>query len=154
HPPLWFHVFRFFQLLASSVVAGLMLFFIHHLRGEEIKIPWFFFFLQSAALSTLAWLACSTLLRCCHRLSSFISAIVNGFLGSIWIVAFSLLAWRMGALTIRGCTPELWGNDKGVYVCQLYKVLFSAAALGVLSNICVFVVDMRMLHSRDKRGQY
>lgn len=59
------------------------------------------------------------------------NAIVNGFTSCVWIGAFSLLAWRMGNLTVRACSTELWGSDKGVLVCQLYKVLFGAACVGM-----------------------
>lgn len=60
-----------------------------------------------------------------------LNVIVNGFTGIVWIAAFSLLAWRMKSITFRGCTTELWGNDQGILVCQLYKVLFSAAIVAM-----------------------
>lgn len=87
--------------------------------------------LQAAALTTILWLAVSSLLQYWHRLSPLANAIINGFTGCVWIGAFSLLSYRMGSLTVRGCSTEVWGTDQGVLVCQLYKLLFSAAVVAM-----------------------
>ncbi|KAH7356010.1 hypothetical protein BKA66DRAFT_539456 [Pyrenochaeta sp. MPI-SDFR-AT-0127] len=150
----WFHGFRFIQFITSGTVAGVMIFFVHHLRDSHIKIPWMFFLLQGAALTTILWLAVSSLLQYWHRLSPLINAIVNGFTGCVWIGAFGLLAYRMGSLTVRGCSTEIWGTDQGVLVCQLYKLLFSAAVVAIAATICAFILDIRTLHPKDSRGAY
>jgi len=49
---VWFHVFRFVQFLASTIVAGVIFFFMRHLRDTNVTIPWMFFLVSLAILTS------------------------------------------------------------------------------------------------------
>ncbi|KAH6612364.1 hypothetical protein C7974DRAFT_405434 [Boeremia exigua] len=123
---VWFHGFRFVQFLASTMVAGVMFLFIHHLQDTNITIPWMFFLvslpilrsnsasdiykLQAAALTTFSWIILSSLLHYYYRLSPFCNIIVNGFMVCIWTVAFTLLVRRMDGYSH---WPEMYDRSLG-----------------------------------------
>lgn len=82
--------------------------------------------LQSAALATIVALVVITVVGICLRKASMLSnLLIDIFLSILWVVAFSLLSNAMRSTLLRECTVILWGDDQGVRICVLYKLLFA-----------------------------
>jgi hypothetical protein len=140
------------QALSACVVAGIMFFFIGHLREQSYTIPWMFFMvsrsrtshiiplvatndpdqqLQGAAITTLLTIVLLSLWKWFRGPSPILSCCLQAFFFVVWTIGFGLLANAMQGTITRPCTTAYWGNDEGVRVCDLYKILFGGAAVGV-----------------------
>jgi len=158
YPCLAFYLIQAFQVLSSCVVAGVMFFFVSHLRQQNYAIPWMFFMvsrggstkdrvfkpvaprpyriliprkLQASAILTLITILVLSLWSCFRGPIPLASSIVHGVLFIAWGVGFGLLANAMSSTLTRPCTSVYWGNSQGIQICTLYKALFAGAAVGV-----------------------
>ncbi|ORY18718.1 hypothetical protein BCR34DRAFT_595947 [Clohesyomyces aquaticus] len=142
YPKAVFHAARLCQLVASAIVAGEMFYFIYQLKHGGYRIPWMFFFLHAAALFTVISLFVTGFLHWRHRLSAVFNGGVNMVASALWIAGFGLLADAESETLLDACTYTYWGNDFGVNMCRLYKLLFAAALFGTISTISAFVFDI------------
>lgn len=62
-----------------------------------------------------------------HRFFTFFTVTADSILSVVWIVGLGFLADAMRWTLLRQCNTTLWGNDQGVLLCALYKLLFSAS---------------------------
>jgi hypothetical protein len=73
----------------------------------------------------------SSALKYFQRLKPIVNGAMNAFISTLWIVGFGFLAHAMRYSLTRPCTITMWANNTGVLVCQLYKINFSAAIVGM-----------------------
>jgi hypothetical protein len=154
YPKGVFYTVRTFQSIASVVVAGEMFYFIYWLKHGGYKIPWMFFFLQGAALATLITLVVTGILRWRHRLSALLNGAINFVASALWIAGFGLLADAMSETIFDACVPALWGNQTGLKICRLYKLLFAASLLGMLATTAAFILDVVVYIRVQPGAQY
>ncbi|KAF2177222.1 hypothetical protein K469DRAFT_644711, partial [Zopfia rhizophila CBS 207.26] len=142
YPKGLFHTVRAFQLLAAMIVAGEMFYFVYQLKHGGHRVPWMFFFLHGAALFTLIALMITGFLHCRHRLPAVLNGGTNIVASALWVGGFGLLADAMKETILDACTPVWWGNDTGITICRLYKLLFAASLLGTVSTITASILDV------------
>lgn len=131
YPRLPFHAFRFFQLISSLIVAGIMSYFTYHLRHDRYDEPWTFIWLFSASLASIAALTCTILLHCLLGLNPRLNLGINGLLAVLWGLSFGLLTWYMSSTLGETCDKEHWNEEVGIMVCRIYKALWTFTLVGL-----------------------
>ncbi|GAB7329221.1 hypothetical protein MBLNU13_g01035t1 [Cladosporium sp. NU13] len=154
YPRVPFHLLRFFQLLASLVVGGIMSFFMWHLTHDHWQTPWTFVLLMASSFFSVAALTVTIVLHCCVGLRPDFNIAINGFLTLVWLVSWSLLTWYMSPTLRNYCDIEHWKEDAGIMVCRIYKALFTFAFLGLISTMAALCLDFYVRRKNNKRGMY
>ena len=131
YPKVPFHAFRFFQLVSSLIVAGIMAYFTYHLRHDEYPEPWTFIWLFSASLASIAALTFTIFLHCLLGLNPRINIAINAFLAVLWGLSFGLLTWFMAGTLGETCDVKSWNEDVGIMVCRIYKALWTFTLVGL-----------------------
>ncbi|KFY11644.1 hypothetical protein V491_07113, partial [Pseudogymnoascus sp. VKM F-3775] len=133
HGRLPLYVLQAFQLLASLVVLGIMLYFISQLRSSRMAIPWSFlinFLVSAMSTSTIILLAVyAGAARPPTR-----TLILNGVLFGLWALSLGLLIHVAKAAITSKCSTTTWNNSTGVMVCRLYKTLFAFTIIALVST--------------------
>ncbi|SPN99252.1 uncharacterized protein DNG_02289 [Cephalotrichum gorgonifer] len=135
-----FYVARALQLLASCAVAGVMFYFIAHLNKNKSALPWMFYFLQGSALATLIATAATLLWGRFRGPVPLVSVLVSCTLSILWAAGFGLLVDAMKDDVMTPCTVAYWGDGHGILICSLYKTLFVAAGVGVISSVVMTIL--------------
>jgi hypothetical protein len=126
-----FHLFRFFQLIASIIVAGIMAYFTWHLRHDHFAEPWTFIWLFAASLSSLVALIMTIMLHCLIGLNPRLNIAINALLAVLWGLSFGLLTWYMAGTLGNACDFAHWNEDIGIMVCRIYKALWTFTLVGL-----------------------
>jgi len=154
YPLLPFHLIRIASLLSSLVVSAIMIYFCYHLKHDGFKIPWTFLVLMAVSFLTLAMLALTSILHCCHVLSPRLSLFLNVPLLVLWALSFSLLGWNMSGTLGHVCNTSNWGTDAGIMICRIYKALFSFTVTGFVSALAAVWLDVKVRRTQVRRGVY
>ncbi|KAF2172232.1 hypothetical protein M409DRAFT_62988 [Zasmidium cellare ATCC 36951] len=154
YPKLMFHAVRFFQLLSSCVVGGIMCYFIWHLTHDHWSTPWTFIWLTAASLFSIAALLFTIVLHCCIGLNPRLNLVINSGLFVLWALSWSLLTWYMSGTLANMCDVEHWNEEVGVMVCRIYKALFTFTLLGLVSTIMALILDIIVHRQQTRRGVY
>ncbi|KAI9681562.1 MAG: hypothetical protein M1829_000759 [Trizodia sp. TS-e1964] len=80
--------------------------------------------------------------------------VLNGILTAIWIASFSLLTWATSSTLSHKCNSDNWGNEDGIMICRMYKALFAFAAVGLVSTLSAFILDIVVRRRQTSRGVY
>lgn len=156
YPRIPFHLFRFFQLLSSLIVAGIMAYFTYHLKHDKYDEPWTFIWLFSASLASIAALIVTIFLHCLLGLNPRLNIGINAFLAVLWALSFALLTWYMADTLADKCDIEHWNEDVGVMVCRQYKALWTFTLVGLcveqlfrinLNQLTIFFLQRLHPHS-------
>lgn len=95
---------------------------------------------MTSSLFSVAALALTIVLHCCIGLKPDLNITINGFLALLWTVSWSLLTWYMSPTLSHMCDVQNWHEDTGIFVCRIYKALFTFAFIGTC------VLSPRSLH--------
>jgi hypothetical protein len=139
YPRIPFHLFRFFQLISSIIVAGIMAYFTWHLRHDHYDEPWTFIWLFAASLASLVALTCTIFLHCLMGLNPRLNIAINALLTFLWGLSFALLTWWMSKTLADACDLEHWNEDVGIMVCRIYKALWTFTLVGLYVATLVLV---------------
>ncbi|KAF2464852.1 uncharacterized protein BDR25DRAFT_318847 [Lindgomyces ingoldianus] len=154
YPKGAFYIARVCQAVASLIVAGEMFYFVYQLKHGGFRVPWMFFFLHAAALYTLITLVVTGLLHWRHRLSALFNGSLNVVACGLWVGGFGMLADAESETILDACTFTYWGNNTGVKICRLYKLLFAASLFGAVSTMSAFVLDVVVYARVHPAAQY
>lgn len=60
-----------------------------------------------------------------------LNALVNLVLILLWTFSWTLLTWYMSGTLANMCDMEHWHEDIGIFVCRIYKALFTFTLFGM-----------------------
>jgi hypothetical protein len=87
--------------------------------------------LMASSLFSIAALAFTIILHCFVGLRPDLNIAINSFNGLLWTLSWSLLTWYLSPTLRHMCDIEHWSEETGVFVCRIYKGLFTFAFLGM-----------------------
>ncbi|KAF8246724.1 hypothetical protein K440DRAFT_661827 [Wilcoxina mikolae CBS 423.85] len=152
-PKIPFFIVRLLQFLCCVVVLGVLGFFQYHLWADGYRTPYEFSLLDFAASATLLNIFVTTIFVCCCGLSPLYIIIVDSILTILWAACFGLLLKAMGKTTTETCDVKNWGNDAGVRVCHLFKVLATFTLFSLFSFVAM-VVTAVVMRKREASYKY
>jgi hypothetical protein len=79
---------------------------------------------------------------------------LNACLCTFWTIAFALLTWTIQPTLVHQCSTESWGDSNGIWICQLYKLLFSSVVFGSTSSLAALALDIMICLKERKHGVY
>ncbi|KAL7273636.1 hypothetical protein RUND412_003495 [Rhizina undulata] len=142
-----FALLRVFQFLCSTVVVGVLGYFVFHLVKDGYSIPWEFVILDVVSAFTFLNILVSLVLLCWGRLPPRAVLATDGILLVFWVVAFALLARAMGQTITQSCSADNWGTDGGINICRMYKALFAFSCLAWIAHLITFITA-NVVHRR------
>ncbi|KAK5451634.1 hypothetical protein LTS15_007894 [Exophiala xenobiotica] len=143
------------NFVSGAIVAGILAYFVHYLRMDDMSAPTELVFVLVVACISLLDQIAAIFRHKVFLVSARFNLFVHLVVLSLWCAAFGVLSWRLGGMVLsHSCTLKIWQTSMGVMVCRLYKAMYSFSAISLALAAGSAVLDYVVLQEDAGAGTY
>ncbi|KIW14496.1 hypothetical protein PV08_07280 [Exophiala spinifera] len=143
------------NFISGAVVVGILAYFVHYLRMDNMSAPSELIFVLVVACISLLDQILAIFRHSVFQISARINLVVHLVILSLWCAAFGVLTWRLNKMVLsHTCSIKVWETSMGVMVCRLYKAMYSFSAISFGLAAGLVILDYTVLREDAVAGIY
>lgn len=148
------HGLRTSSFVAAIGVGAVLSSFAITLWRSDYNIPWTFLLaIVASYLTVICWML-TTLIMCCTPPHPILNLVFNVPLSALWIASTGIIVYNLLGTLSRSCSIANWGNNDGVSICNIYKLMFSGCVFATLSQLSLIILDVSARRNQNRGGRY